>query len=558
MGAKCQGAKFSGVAENFGRLRSLFAQFWSTFAVVRSLNWLVRKLLVLLGIRTESEFKNNMQVVVAITWPHRSKNRYQTVGEKEGSSRGSELLSDFSELWRELCLGFLYGIESEMRYVEKQGVGRPPTRWTDDQVKAKLSRWMQAAANRSNWRSMGEAYVQHYFREYKTSAHEIMVQKHNKALFPPEMCEECVFYEPIGTSLRSAVSTRDAWAEAVAATQTGTGTPEQRARGASWPILLFFGVIAAAPYIVLRMLNGLTSSVNERLNDPTSWQNPLRAVAQHDFQATSPQEISFHANQCLQGQLWNSGWLMGSTDRQHAGLVPVNYIKVIKPVEEKDKEPSVEELNKYYGQELPLPKNATIVLRRLHHRTPAFTRSSVHLVEGYWGPNAIQEHIGPKTCRMGTLRPTPIRVTPPLKRRLQENRRKAVGCAAQRDVCRPHGTNKLEYAMTVKSLTDEVPNKTVVTAIAMQRDQCAGSSDYTRAKRTASLLAKCLNKLIAVLAVRFWHFAGRYRGTLASLARLKSPRVVTANRKTEALTPPTRWTITREDASGEFLFLVAF
>lgn len=55
-----------------------------------------------------------------------------------------------------------------------------------------------------------------------------------------------------------------AWAEAVAATQTGTGTPEQRARGSSWPILLFFGVIAAAPYIVLRMLNGLTTSVNER------------------------------------------------------------------------------------------------------------------------------------------------------------------------------------------------------------------------------------------------------------------------------------------------------
>lgn len=45
------------MAENFGRLRSLFAQFWSTFAVVRSLNWLVRKLLVMLGIRTEDEFK---------------------------------------------------------------------------------------------------------------------------------------------------------------------------------------------------------------------------------------------------------------------------------------------------------------------------------------------------------------------------------------------------------------------------------------------------------------------------------------------------------------------
>ncbi|XP_034826404.1 peroxisomal membrane protein PEX13 [Maniola hyperantus] len=175
-----------GVAENFGRLRSLFAQFWSTLAVVRSLNWLVRKLLVMLGIRTECEFK--------------------------------------------------------------------------------------------------------------------------------------------------------AWAEAVQATQAGSASPEQKAKGSSWPILLFFGVIAAAPYIVLKMLNGLSTSINERLQDPSTWQNPLRAVAHHDFQATSPQEISFSANQVLtiapqhlQGHLWNSGWLMASTDRQIAGLVPVNYIKVVKP-----------------------------------------------------------------------------------------------------------------------------------------------------------------------------------------------------------------------------------
>ncbi|XP_049880111.1 probable peroxisomal membrane protein PEX13 [Pectinophora gossypiella] len=213
-----------GVAENFGRLRSLFAQFWSTFAVVRSLNWLVRKLMVLLGIRTESEFK--------------------------------------------------------------------------------------------------------------------------------------------------------AWAEAVAATQAGAATPEQRAKGSSWPILLFFGVIAAAPYIVLKMLSGLTSCIHEKLHDPTTWQNPLRAVAQHDFQASSPQEISFTTSQVLtvapqhlQGQLWNSGWLMASTDRQHAGLVPVNYIKVIKPVDganptanqtvpnEKSEKTevtgaSIPDLDKFYKQEL--------------------------------------------------------------------------------------------------------------------------------------------------------------------------------------------------------------
>lgn len=55
-----------------------------------------------------------------------------------------------------------------------------------------------------------------------------------------------------------------AWAQAVAATQTGSATPEQKAKGSSWPILLFFGVIAAAPYIVLKMLNGLTSSIHEK------------------------------------------------------------------------------------------------------------------------------------------------------------------------------------------------------------------------------------------------------------------------------------------------------
>lgn len=32
-----------GVAANFGRLRGVFAQFWSTFAIFRGLNWIYRK-----------------------------------------------------------------------------------------------------------------------------------------------------------------------------------------------------------------------------------------------------------------------------------------------------------------------------------------------------------------------------------------------------------------------------------------------------------------------------------------------------------------------------------
>lgn len=110
------------------------------------------------------------------------------------------------------------------------------------------------------------------------------------------------------------------------------------------------------------------------MQDPNTWQNPLRAVAQYDFQATSPQEISFSANQVLtlapqhlQGHLWNSGWLMGTADRQFAGLVPVPYIKVIKPANPNDNEnqtmtndkvskeetnDKLNDLEKYYGQEL--------------------------------------------------------------------------------------------------------------------------------------------------------------------------------------------------------------
>lgn len=54
---------------------------------------------------------------------------------------------------------------------------------------------------------------------------------------------------------------------------------------------------------------------------------------------------------------------MATADRQHAGLVPVNYIKVIKPTNqvegtqsnetaEKPAGPSIAELDKFYGQEL--------------------------------------------------------------------------------------------------------------------------------------------------------------------------------------------------------------
>ncbi|KAI8429517.1 hypothetical protein MSG28_000150 [Choristoneura fumiferana] len=44
----------------------------------------------------------------------------------------------------------------------RRAVGRPPIRWSDDLVKIAGSRWMRKAQDRSEWRALGEAYVQQW------------------------------------------------------------------------------------------------------------------------------------------------------------------------------------------------------------------------------------------------------------------------------------------------------------------------------------------------------------------------------------------------------------
>lgn len=48
-----------GIAENFGRLRGMFGQVWSSFALFRLLTWCYRKLLTIIGLRKSGDVVGN-------------------------------------------------------------------------------------------------------------------------------------------------------------------------------------------------------------------------------------------------------------------------------------------------------------------------------------------------------------------------------------------------------------------------------------------------------------------------------------------------------------------
>ncbi|KAG8038091.1 hypothetical protein G9C98_006416 [Cotesia typhae] len=105
----------------------------------------------------------------------------------------------------------------------------------------------------------------------------------------------------------------------------------------TWPILLFFSLLAVIPYLVHKLVNSVQQSkpaaaINPQfwfeLNEPVYW-----ATAMYDFNAGSPEEISLKAGQ----KVWLApqslqpknmpGWSR-ATDKTRVGFIPSNYINV--------------------------------------------------------------------------------------------------------------------------------------------------------------------------------------------------------------------------------------
>ena len=132
----------------------------------------------------------------------------------------------------------------------------------------------------------------------------------------------------------------------------------------SWPIALFLAIIISAPYFIWRIISSLDSPADSQgiimchygyklgyyllskvLNVLFSnsivdkkWAEGLgehyTAHADYDFNAGSEQELSFRVGQTLRLaprslQPRVKGWLLAAIDRQHIGLVPANYVRIL-------------------------------------------------------------------------------------------------------------------------------------------------------------------------------------------------------------------------------------
>ncbi|CAK8679672.1 unnamed protein product [Clavelina lepadiformis] len=102
----------------------------------------------------------------------------------------------------------------------------------------------------------------------------------------------------------------------------------------SWPIMLFVAVVLGGPYLIWKLLKGMSS----QKPDASTWMNGdgdhVIARAEFDFQSENDEELSFRAGDRLilaprDQQPHVRGWLLGTADGKKPGYVPANHVKVL-------------------------------------------------------------------------------------------------------------------------------------------------------------------------------------------------------------------------------------
>ncbi|XP_063696348.1 peroxisomal membrane protein PEX13-like [Culicoides brevitarsis] len=130
--------------------------------------------------------------------------------------------------------------------------------------------------------------------------------------------------------------------EAYIAAQSGEMSPQ---KSSSLAVITFLGFITIGPYLLMKLLGTVSNTAIEETKNPKAWTNPIEAVAQYDFVASSPAELSVRCGQnvvvapkSVQNvhKLLDSGWVLASTDGVTSGLVPVNYIESTKQAKLKE------------------------------------------------------------------------------------------------------------------------------------------------------------------------------------------------------------------------------
>lgn len=133
--------------------------------------------------------------------------------------------------------------------------------------------------------------------------------------------------------------------EAFAAAEGGIDIPSPKSSSSSIAVLAFLAFISIGPYLLMKLLGSVSKTAIEESRNPKAWTNPINAVVQYDFIASTPMELTARAGQNIVvaprnvqsiHKLLDSGWVLASIDGTTTGLIPVNYIESVRQTKVKE------------------------------------------------------------------------------------------------------------------------------------------------------------------------------------------------------------------------------